>query len=105
MAIEGQAGVVGVPSPTLPIVLYSRLEGTLLRTTVNARGGNTLRTAGSVRLSIGGSAHPMAQTLHRLGMDGASPLSVLTTHRFQSRLNAGASLGPLAATAETATRS
>lgn len=92
MLLEGRAGV-GAPAPTFPLVLYPRLNGQMLRTTVNARGGNSLRSAGSLRVRVGGGDHPMAQTMRQLGLDGARPLAVLTTHRFQSRLNLGVPIG------------
>ncbi len=88
MELEGRAGV-GIPGPMLPIVLYSHVDGHMVRTTVNARGGNVMRTGGSVRLSVGSGGHPMARTMHRLGLAGARPIGLLTTHRFQSRLNLG----------------
>ena len=101
MELSGRAGI-GVPAPSLPIVLYSELHDAMLRTTVNVRGGNALRAGGGVALRIGDGQHPMAQTLRRLGMDGARPLSLLTTHDFQSRLNLGS---PVGAVAESASRS
>ncbi len=95
MELSGRAGI-GVPAPSLPIVLYSYLDDAMLRTTVNVRGGNTLRAGGGVQLRIGDSTHPMAETLRRLGLDGKRPLSLLTTHDFQSRLNLGTPIGAAA---------
>ncbi len=88
MTLFGRAGL-GCPSPQVPVMLYSRLNEEMLRTTVNGRGPATTRLGGSVKLRIGGSDHPMAHTLRELGMDGLSPFAVHTTHSSQSRLNAG----------------
>ncbi len=87
-ALEGRPGI-GLPSPTLDLLLYSELAGQRLRTTVNTRGHTRGFAAGSVRLEIGGSQHPMAETLRTLGLHGASPLLLGLTPDFQSRLNAG----------------
>jgi hypothetical protein len=38
----------------------------------------------------------MANNLRDLGLDGAHPLIVMDTHRFQSRLNAGVPVGKVA---------
>lgn len=79
----------GVPGPSIGVVLYSQLKGQKLRASVNVRGGGDLHLPGSLRLSVGASAHPMAQTLRQLGLDGARPVWLSATHRFQSRLNLG----------------
>lgn len=100
MELAGRAGP-GIPAPSLPIVLYSTLDGQMLRTTVNVRGGNSLRPGGTVRLRIGDSGHPMAQTLRRLGMHNKRPVSLLTTHDFQSRLNLGVPIGADATTSRS----
>lgn len=92
MTLDGRAGV-GVPSPALPVMLYSHLDGQLLRTTVNGRGANTVYAGGGLRLRVGASQHPMAQTMRSLGMDGLTPWLTLTTHSGQSRLNQGTPVG------------
>jgi hypothetical protein len=88
LSMTGRAGL-GIPGPGVSLLLYSQVDGQTLRTTVNARGTGTLRTPGNLRLSVGGGSHPMAETLRRLGLDGARPFGVFGTHRFQSRLNLG----------------
>ena len=92
--LDGRAGP-GVRSPSLPVMLYSRLAGNLLRTTVNGRGTNTAYPGGRLRMRVGTSAHPMADTMRGLGMDGLKPWLVLTADSAQSRLNQGASVGNL----------
>lgn len=90
-AILRLAGRLGasVPGPTLSPLLYSRVGGRWLKTTVNARGGGRLYAGGGLQLTLGPSQHSMAQTLRALGLDGARPWLVLDTDRFQSRLNDG----------------
>ena len=79
-----------VPAPPMSLVLYSHHQGNVLRATVNVRGRMNLRPGGGLQLRVGKSTHRMARNLRDLGLDGARPALVLDTHRFQSRLNAGA---------------
>ena len=92
MTLDGQAGI-GFPSLALPVMFYSRLDGQLLRSTVNGRGGTTMYTGGNLRLRVGVGGHPMAATMRGLGLDGLKPWMVMTTHRAQSRLNRGVPIG------------
>lgn len=86
--LAGRLGL-GVPVPPLSLMTYTVLDGVLLRTHVDVRGRGWARAAGTVRLTLGGSAHPMASRLRALGLDGARPHLVLATDRFQSLLHAG----------------
>lgn len=88
MTLSGRAGP-GVRSPGLPVMLYSRLAGNLLRITVNGRGPNTAYPGGQLRMRIGASTHPMAETMRSLGMAGRKPWLVLAADSAQSRLNQG----------------
>lgn len=81
-----------LPAPPMSLLLYSHHRGSLLRTTVNVRGRVNLRSGRSLSLELGESTHRMANDLRDLGLDGARPLIVLETHRFQSRLNAGVAI-------------
>jgi hypothetical protein len=83
----------GAPVPPMSLVLYTHLDGELLRCTVNVRGWMTLRPAHNLRLHVGESTHRMAQHLREFGLDGARPVIVMDTHRFQSRFNAGMPVG------------
>lgn len=91
LTLSGKAGV-GVPGPLLDLVLYSRLDGKLLRTLVNTRGGGTIGLPGSIRLQVSDSDHVMSRNLRTLGLRDAKPAFVSYTHKLQLRLNAGAIL-------------
>lgn len=88
MQLRGQLGR-SVPGPLLSPLLYSWHQGHWLKTAVHVRGGGRVHWGSTLELRVGHSAHPMADTLRALGLDGAHPLVVLDTDRFQSRLNAG----------------
>jgi len=90
--LTGQLGV-GVPTPTLSLLLYSSLAGQRLRTKVNVRGKTRLHFGATTRLEVGASDHPMAETLRQLGLNGVRPVALTTTHGFQSRLNLGVPYG------------
>ena len=92
MTLFGRAGL-GIPTPQIPVVLYSPHEGQMLRVTVNGRGPSTTYTGGKVRLRVGNTNHPMAESLRNLGMDGLTPFAIQTTHASQSRLNKGVPIG------------
>ncbi len=86
--LAGRLGV-GVPAPPMSLVTFSVRQGDLVRTHIDVRGRVRARGPGQLHLDVGGSHHPMAERLRGLGLDGARPLAVMTTDRFQSRLNAG----------------
>jgi hypothetical protein len=79
----------GVPAPPLSLMTYSRRGDQLLRTHVTVRGRMVAHRPGSAVLEVGASSHRMAANLHTLGLAGARPFTVVTTDRFQSRLDAG----------------
>ncbi len=89
MTLSGNTRTL-LPWLSMDVPIFSFRKGIALRTHVNVRGGNWIRTAHSLRLSVGSSMHPMAQRLRALGLDGATPVAVMSTDRFQSRLNEGA---------------
>jgi hypothetical protein len=91
VTLSGKAGI-SVPGPLLDLVLYSRLDGRVLRTLVNTRGGGKVGLGGSLELNIGDSSHVMSRNLHALGLQRAKPAFVSYTHKLQLRLNAGAAL-------------
>lgn len=88
VTFEGKMGM-GLPSPALHLKLYSFLENKTLETIVNVHRGAPLHSKGSMKLAVGASSHPMAERLRTLGLDGKSPVALIATQRFQSRLNLG----------------
>lgn len=92
--LQGQFGN-RVPAPWSDLVLYSELDGDLIRATSNTRtiNGAKLAGKGDFVLTVGQSTHPMAQRLRQLGVDGAQPLSVTYTDSLQLRLNEGVVFG------------
>ncbi|MTJ83445.1 MAG: hypothetical protein F8N37_20850 [Telmatospirillum sp.] len=93
LTLSGRVGP-GVPAPLLDLVLYSRLDGRILRGTANTRGGGTLSLPGSLRLNVSdGGTHRMARNLRALGLADARPAFVSRSNTLQLRLNAGAVVG------------
>lgn len=72
--------------PAMSLVCYSELDGKPVRSTIEVRNGSRLHVPGGMRLKVGQSRHRMANNLRDLGLDGAQPLAVTSTDRFQSRL-------------------
>lgn len=87
--LSGTMGA-GATVPPLSVMTYSLKDEVLLRTNVDVRNPMRLCAPGTVRLTVGTSAHPMAERLRALGLDGARPLGVARAERFQSVLHAGA---------------
>jgi hypothetical protein len=100
VALAGRLGP-GVPAPAMSMVTYSHLGARDLRTEVDVRGRNRLHSGRGLALTVSDADHPMARHARALGLDGARPLLVLETARFQSRLNAGSDY-PLRTSAERA---
>ncbi len=88
LRLHGHMGP-GLPAPPLSLMTYTLLDGALVRTHVDVRGMVTACSPGDLRLAVGPSAHPMAEHLRALDLDGARPWAVLRTDRFQSKLHAG----------------
>jgi hypothetical protein len=87
-SLAGRMGP-GAPVPPLSLMTYTRLDGRIVRTHIDVRGRTTMRTAGTLRLDIGASRHPMAARLFALGLIRARPAVVMVSERFQSKLHAG----------------
>lgn len=93
VTLSGEASRLGLPTPPMSLVLYSRRhDGVLVRAHVNVRGWMSSQLPGTMVLQVGDSQQVMAQHLHGLGLNGARPFIVQRTDAFQSRLNAGAVL-------------
>ncbi|MEE4490960.1 acetoacetate decarboxylase family protein [Streptomyces sp. BE230] len=88
------AGELGpaIRCPDADWVLYGRRGDRTLRIQVRNHGRPRVHPAPRVRLRVGTPAHPLAEQLHRLGLDSARPRSVLTCHDFMARRSAGAEL-------------
>ncbi len=79
----------GVPLPGFDLLLFSNHKNQQLRTIVDVKSAFKTAFATGLKLRIGPSAHPMAQTLHALGLDGVRPFVAQTTAAFLSRLHGG----------------
>lgn len=88
VTLEGKLGA-GLPSPGSDLLLYSHLDGELLRTRIEVSALQFTHRGNGLTLRIGKSTHPMAERLRALGLDGASPGLVQSTTHFRSRLPAG----------------
>jgi len=78
----------------MSLLLFSQLKDKMLSSKVNVRGAVKVRHRGSIRLQIGESDHVMVQNFRDLGLDNSQPLMVMSTKRFQSRLNLGEEITP-----------
>jgi len=92
MDLSGNLGV-GIPGPSISLMVYTQRKGQWLRTAINVRGGARLHAGGGLKLQIGASAHPMARTMIDLGLHGTSAMIVTYSDTFRSRLNGGVALG------------
>lgn len=88
MSLKGKSQSL-FPWMSIDLASVSFLNDETLRTHVNVRGGNWVRTNWGLQLKVGELDHPMAKRLKKLGLDGKSPIVALSSDRFQSRLNEG----------------
>jgi len=88
LSIDGCVGF-GLNVPPMSAVTYSSLEGKALRTAINVRGKVKLSYPRGMALRVGKSQHVMAKNLRNLGLNGAHPIALMSTDKFQSRLNEG----------------
>ncbi len=79
----------GLKLPGFDLSLFSKHEEHILRTVVDVNAKFTTALGSGVRVSVGESGHAMAQTLRRMGLQGAVPFITQTTKKFQSRLHKG----------------
>jgi Acetoacetate decarboxylase (ADC) len=83
------ARTASVTMPPNDIVTFSIFDGQLMRTVIQMMTPSQLGAGSGFSLKIGGSAHPMADTLRTLGLDGLSPVLVQYADPFQSLLFPG----------------
>jgi hypothetical protein len=90
----GFGGLLGPGAPAaLPdAVLFSRREGSTLRSRVDLRGRGSLRAGAGVRLAVSGPRSALAEQVRELGLDRSRPLLSLTARGLRARINAGAPL-------------
>ena len=79
----------GLPGPAMDQVLYSDHDQKTLRTEIEIGGKTTVHTGSGLVLQVGKSAHPMAENLRSLGLNGAKPALVMQIQQFTSVLPAG----------------
>jgi hypothetical protein len=78
--------------PEGDVMTFSILAGKPLKTVVRVMTPWNLSGGGNFQLRIGKSAHPMADNLRTLGLDGARPILLQYADPFQSLLFPGRSL-------------
>jgi len=86
LKIQGKIGW-GFSIPPFSLLLYSSVGGENIKTDVNIRGWVNFGSGRRCKLEIGDSKHRMAQHLKDLGLQGKSPIMMMRTDKFQSRLN------------------
>jgi hypothetical protein len=79
----------GLPVAGLDLVLYSELEGALLKTVAAVEARLETSLGRELRLRVGPSVHPMAEAVRALGLDGASPFVVQRSLSYEARLPLG----------------
>ena len=84
----------GISLKGMPFVLYSVLNGRVLRTIVEVRHRTRWGLGRGVRLQITGTG-PTADALRQLQLDDRRPMAVFHTDRLRSSLPAGTELGDL----------
>lgn len=90
--LAGEAGL-GAVLPAMHSIFLTRLKGKTLRIHSVMKGATKYALPGTLKLSVGGSDHPMARNLKFLGLDGASPQAVFYSADLKLRLTQGYALG------------
>lgn len=92
LTLSGSLGW-GFPLPAIDLLLYSNLNGKLIRTITDTDATVSTRSGGGLRLTIGDSNHQMANNLRDLGLMGQSPYLIQFTDHIRTRLNLGKEIG------------
>ena len=87
-AFTGTRGA-SIPMPPNDILTFSLLEGRVVKTLIHVVTPSQLGSGDGFLLEIGESAHPMADNLRALALDGATPVLVQYADPFQSLLFLG----------------
>ncbi|MEV0625304.1 hypothetical protein [Nonomuraea wenchangensis] len=94
LTLRGRLGP-GLPLNDPGLVGYAREAGAVLRSCVRTRGRARLHAAPSLRLAVAPrSAHPLADRLRELGLDGARPLLCLSATTRQALRDAAVPVPP-----------
>ncbi|MEV4290840.1 hypothetical protein AB0K40_35470 [Nonomuraea bangladeshensis] len=94
LTLRGRLGP-GLPLNDPGLVGYAREAGVVLRSCVRTRGRARLHAAPSLRLAVASrSAHPLADRLRELGLDGARPLLCLSATTRQALRDAAVPVPP-----------
>lgn len=89
VSLDGKLGFGKIMPPLSPVT-YSIHKKQLLRTMVNVIGDVKLSIPLGMKLTVSSSSdHVMAKHLRDLGLSGAHPIALMSTDKFQSRLNEG----------------
>ncbi|GAA2404904.1 hypothetical protein GCM10010191_10810 [Actinomadura vinacea] len=67
----------GLPFVSRDLVVYSRRDGTPLRSHIRERGRRRAHPSPAMRLTVASTGHPLARRLDALGLDGARPVLCL----------------------------
>ncbi|WLQ12277.1 acetoacetate decarboxylase family protein [Hahella aquimaris] len=73
----------GIPVIPVNLLIYTQVEHRLTKTKVRLKGFGKLYPAGTVRLTVGETDHPMTEHLTRLGLDEKSPALLMRAERLQ----------------------
>lgn len=71
------------------LMTYTRLGDQLLRTVIDMRGRMRYASAGSLRMRCGEGDHHLSRHLRELGLEGATPMMVMSGQGLQALLPAG----------------
>ena len=75
------------------LVLFSNLDGKLVKTVVDVDSKMRTTYGRGVKLTVGNGQHRMADNVRALGLDGARAIAVQCTEKFRSRLHGGKVVG------------
>jgi hypothetical protein len=79
----------GVRIPLFDLISYSSLGGRRVRTEISTDGRQAACSGRRLRLEVGTSEHPMRGRLEVLGLDGASPMTFISSDVYRVSLPPG----------------
>jgi hypothetical protein len=90
-ALEGRRGG-SIPAPAADILTFTLHHGRLMKTVIRVLTPYSASSGDGLLFKVGPSSHPMAGNLRTLALDGARPIIVHYTNRFQALLFPGKTL-------------